>query len=520
MSSFLSFFSFQGTVNRSGFVLTLIMSYILAACVYVSLFRYIDPWILFAITSLALLPLIVRRFNDSGLNWIWLLSSVSFLLPLSVFFIVLYIIEKQLEEPHEVGFGEASLIYSAIILVCLLVWRLVSRNIFRAALILTFFTAPFWLLYQLFIAKPLKKDDVSTTDFVVTQVDSPSKNRLSIKSLYFSFKGRLNRGEFWLYGMIPYAVFSIVIATMYLPLINISNQWNILLSVIALILTLLLAIPSLALLVKRLHDLNKSAWWLAVFIVPVVGSLYLLFIATRYRGNEGGNRYGEEGDDTALDSFYHRALSYLDKVRVSPVFNYFVMLSMGIILVLLASNIYAIFNISYWKLMNTFDYGVSGFILHRLFHVLYIVCLIAVSIFGMKYVNKNSAFKISMLLFVTISFLLVWSCWVDSNSFSYALTYVLTRLEVLPIFALLLLFVAKKGEKSALFMAGLVMAVYAGVIIFYMLLTLVDGLPPTYDLLLYFSLLEVGLFLIYVEHTSLSKIRPIDNDASGMAVEY
>jgi uncharacterized membrane protein YhaH (DUF805 family) len=518
MSAFLSFFSFHGTVNRSSFLLTLLMSYALAACVYVSLFRYIDPWVLFGIATLALLPLFVRRFNDSGLSWTWLLSTLICLFPLVVFFLAIFIIQKRLEEPYKISFGEVLLIYSAIWVVCLLVWRLVNRNIFRIVLILTFFTAPLWLLYQLLIAKSLKEDDVSTFDLDGTQVDRPSSNRLSIKLLYFSFSGRLSRSEFWLYGMMPYAIFSIVIATIYLPFTNISSQWTAFFSAISLILTLLLAIPSLALLVKRLHDLNKSAWWLGVLIVPVLGALYLLFITACYRGNEGGNHYGEESGDAALDSFYHRALSYLGKVRQSAVFNHFAMLSVGIILVLLARNLFALFDSSIRQLSDVSDFGITGFILQMLFNVLYIVCVITVSVFGMKYVNKDSTFKISMLLFSIILFILAWIFWINDGSLYYALTYVFNRLEVLLIFALLLLFIAKRGEKSALFIAGLSMAVYGGMIFLYMLLQLVDGFHSAYYFLMYFSLLEIGLFLMYVDHTSLSKISPVENDAGGMAI--
>jgi uncharacterized membrane protein YhaH (DUF805 family) len=50
-------------------------------------------------------------------------------------------------------------------------------------------------------------------------------------------------------------------------------------------------IPSFASLVRRLHDTNRSGWWLLATLVPVIGQLIILsFIVTD--GQPGANRYG------------------------------------------------------------------------------------------------------------------------------------------------------------------------------------------------------------------------------------
>ncbi len=46
---------------------------------------------------------------------------------------------------------------------------------------------------------------------------------------------------------------------------------------------------------KRLHDTGKSAWALAVAVIPIVGPLWVLFQLTR-AGVEGRNRYGADPD--------------------------------------------------------------------------------------------------------------------------------------------------------------------------------------------------------------------------------
>ena len=40
--------------------------------------------------------------------------------------------------------------------------------------------------------------------------------------------------------------------------------------------SLALLVPSLAVGVRRLHDVGKSGWWLLAGLVPILGVLYLL----------------------------------------------------------------------------------------------------------------------------------------------------------------------------------------------------------------------------------------------------
>ena len=57
--------------------------------------------------------------------------------------------------------------------------------------------------------------------------------------------------------------------------------------------SLALFLPALALAVRRLHDLDRSGWWLLVGFVPIVGTIVLLvWFCTR--GTEGPNRFGPD----------------------------------------------------------------------------------------------------------------------------------------------------------------------------------------------------------------------------------
>lgn len=55
--------------------------------------------------------------------------------------------------------------------------------------------------------------------------------------------------------------------------------------------SLAVLVPSLAVSIRRLHDTNRTGWWLLLGIVPLVGPIVLLvFFASD--GNPDDNQYG------------------------------------------------------------------------------------------------------------------------------------------------------------------------------------------------------------------------------------
>jgi uncharacterized membrane protein YhaH (DUF805 family) len=99
---------------------------------------------------------------------------------------------------------------------------------------------------------------------------------------YAQFEGRSGRAEFWWYflaGVIISIVFNILIAIT-------SFFW-----VIYVIYGLAVLIPGLAVAIRRLHDTDKSGWWLLIGLVPLVGIIVLIvFWATE--GTPGPNQFG------------------------------------------------------------------------------------------------------------------------------------------------------------------------------------------------------------------------------------
>ena len=52
-------------------------------------------------------------------------------------------------------------------------------------------------------------------------------------------------------------------------------------------------VPSLAVGVRRLHDINRTGWWLLLVFVPGIGWIVLIVWAIK-RGDKGQNKYGPD----------------------------------------------------------------------------------------------------------------------------------------------------------------------------------------------------------------------------------
>ncbi len=114
---------------------------------------------------------------------------------------------------------------------------------------------------------------------------------------YFDFQGRSRRAEYWLF----YLLTIIVTMVLYVPLLAVGMDFetgepNAIGGLVMLVLGLVwlgLFVPSLAVLIRRLHDTNRSGWWVLISFLPLVGGL-VLFIFTVLNGTAGPNRFGAD----------------------------------------------------------------------------------------------------------------------------------------------------------------------------------------------------------------------------------
>ena len=113
---------------------------------------------------------------------------------------------------------------------------------------------------------------------------------------YFDFKGRSTRSEYWWWLLfVVLAGIALTIVDMGIGAFNYESGDG-LLSGLFKLATL---IPGLALGARRLHDINKSAWWLLMWlsfllIIPMIIPVIVLLVWAARQGDNGTNRYGPD----------------------------------------------------------------------------------------------------------------------------------------------------------------------------------------------------------------------------------
>jgi uncharacterized membrane protein YhaH (DUF805 family) len=104
----------------------------------------------------------------------------------------------------------------------------------------------------------------------------------------FVYRGRASRSAYWWFALFQGIVFTLVgIAS--IPLAG-NKGASLAIAFIISFPLLYLELVALALWVRRLHDTDRSGWWILIVFVPYVGAIVLL-IFTLLKGTPGPNRY-------------------------------------------------------------------------------------------------------------------------------------------------------------------------------------------------------------------------------------
>lgn len=111
---------------------------------------------------------------------------------------------------------------------------------------------------------------------------------MKVLSQYFDFSGRARRTEFWMFTLINFIV-SIIVAV--LDTVLGTTMGGAGTGIIGSLYSLAVLIPSVAVGVRRLHDIGKSGLWILLVFVPIIGWIWLLILNVR-EGDSGANQYG------------------------------------------------------------------------------------------------------------------------------------------------------------------------------------------------------------------------------------
>lgn len=105
---------------------------------------------------------------------------------------------------------------------------------------------------------------------------------------YADFTGRARRSEYWYFVLFNFIVsiliglsLGVIAGLLNVPaLVYLVHLWS-----------LAVFIPSLAVSVRRLHDIGRSGWWLLLSLIPLVGAI-ILIIWHCTDSQPGANQYG------------------------------------------------------------------------------------------------------------------------------------------------------------------------------------------------------------------------------------
>jgi uncharacterized membrane protein YhaH (DUF805 family) len=110
--------------------------------------------------------------------------------------------------------------------------------------------------------------------------DSMQEAAMDWKYLYMNFDGRIARKDWWI-GIAIIFVVSLIISAL------VGNQ-----GIIQFVIGIVLFIGGLSLHIKRFHDRGKSGWWVLVFLIPIIGFIWMIVEMGILEGDADANEYG------------------------------------------------------------------------------------------------------------------------------------------------------------------------------------------------------------------------------------
>jgi uncharacterized membrane protein YhaH (DUF805 family) len=116
----------------------------------------------------------------------------------------------------------------------------------------------------------------------------------AVKAYFFKwndFRSRSSRSEYWWATLFTYLVI-ILLQVVQVMLVQAESVLALLAMITILVFLLFLTIASFAVMVRRLHDVNRSGWWFLIYFT-IIGIFVLLYWYVQ-KGDEADNRYGSD----------------------------------------------------------------------------------------------------------------------------------------------------------------------------------------------------------------------------------
>lgn len=120
---------------------------------------------------------------------------------------------------------------------------------------------------------------------------------LKVFNQYFNFSGRASRKEFWIFMLI-----NLIIVLLLRLLDFLFDTYHF--TSLAYVYAMIIFIPSIAVLLRRLHDVGKSGWYFFLLLFPVFGWIWLLVLVClegKHIPNKWGNNPHGIGNDRLIN---------------------------------------------------------------------------------------------------------------------------------------------------------------------------------------------------------------------------
>ena len=103
---------------------------------------------------------------------------------------------------------------------------------------------------------------------------------------YAVFEGRARRQEYWFFTLF------VVLVSIALALVDTATgTYHGGVGLLGGLFSLAVLLPSIAVTARRLHDTDRSGWWILIWLVPIVGWIVLLVFMC-LDSTPGANRFG------------------------------------------------------------------------------------------------------------------------------------------------------------------------------------------------------------------------------------
>ena len=107
---------------------------------------------------------------------------------------------------------------------------------------------------------------------------------------YATFSGRASRPAYWWW-----VLFVIVVSIVASMIDAAIGTWGVFTGLAGLALLL----PNISVSIRRLHDTNRTGWWILIGLIPLIGFIVLLIFYLE-QGDDGENQYGPPPADKAI----------------------------------------------------------------------------------------------------------------------------------------------------------------------------------------------------------------------------